>query len=185
MKGFLSTIFKIVKSALYAFVLLLLLVILVQRVSNNSVSIGGFRAFVIVSESMIGEYDIGDIIITKQVGPEEIDVGDNVTYLGKEGQVKGLIITHKVVEKKEDADQVYFTTRGIVNELSDPVINYNQIYGKVIYKTYILSFIAKLLNNKLTYYLLFASVALIISIQVVSAMFEPDEEESEEDDRGE
>ena len=60
-----SIAYKIARSILYAFVALLLVVIVVQRVSNNNLSIGGFRVFMIVSESMKGEYEVGDIIISK------------------------------------------------------------------------------------------------------------------------
>jgi signal peptidase len=177
-----SIAYKILRSVLYAFVALLLIVIIVQRVSNNNLSIGGFRVFMIVSESMKGEYDIGDILISKKVGPDKINVGDNVTYLGEEKELKGLIITHKVVSKYSNNGQAMFVTKGLANSVEDPEINYDQIYGKVVYKTCILSFIAKLMNNKLTYYILFTMIALIMSIEITSAIFEARREEREEND---
>ena len=79
-----NIIYKVIRSILYAFVALLLVVIIVQRVSNNNLSIGGFRVFMIVSESMKGEYDIGDILVSKNVSADKIEIGDNVTYLGEE-----------------------------------------------------------------------------------------------------
>ena len=179
-----SIAYKIARSILYAFVALLLVVIVVQRVSNNNLSIGGFRVFMIVSESMKGEYDIGDILVSRKVSEDKINVGDNVTYLGKENQLKGLIITHKVVKKIEDQEGVKFVTKGLANDVEDPSITYDQIYGKVIYKTCILSFIAKLMNNKLTYYILFTMIALIMSIEITSAIFEARREAKEEDGRG-
>ena len=177
-----SFVYKIFRSILYAFVALLLVVIVVQRVSNNNLSIGGFRVFMIVSESMKGEYDIGDILVSKSVSEDKINVGDNVTYLGEEKELKGLIITHKVIKKYTKDGEVIFVTKGLANEVEDPSIRYDQIYGKVIYKTYALSFIAKLMNNKLTYYVLFTFIALIMSIEITSAIFEARREEREEDD---
>ena len=47
----------------------------------------------------------------------------------------------------------------------------------------ILSAIAKLMNNQLTYYILFTMVALIISIEIVSTLFELNDGK-EEDERG-
>ena len=179
-----SIAYKIARSILYAFVALLLVVIVVQRVSNNNLSIGGFRVFMIVSESMKGEYDIGDILVSKKVSEDKINVGDNVTYLGEEKELKGLIITHKVVKMLEDDDGVKFITKGLANEVEDPSIRYDQIYGKVVYKTFVLSFIAKLMNNKLTYYILFTLIALIMSIEITSAIFEARREAKEEDGRG-
>ncbi len=177
-----SIAYKILRSILYAFVALLLIVIIVQRASNNNLSIGGFRVFMIVSESMKGEYDIGDILVSKNVSADKIEIGDNVTYLGEEKELKGLIITHKVVNKYEKDGEFIFVTKGLINEVEDPEIKYDQIYGKVVYKTIILSFIARMMNNKLTYYVLFVAIAIIMSIEITSAIFEARREEKEEDD---
>ncbi len=176
-----SIAYKILRSILYAFVALLLIVIIVQRASNNNLSIGGFRVFMIVSESMKDEYDIGDILISRSVEDKDINIGDNVTYLGKEKELKGLIITHKVIRKYEQNGETVFVTKGLANQVEDPEIKYSQIYGKVIYKTCILSFIAKLMNNKLTYYILFTMIALIMSIEITSAIFESRREKEEDD----
>ena len=150
--------FKIARAVLYAFVALLLVVIIVQKVTRNNLSIGG---------------------VAKKVPAEEINIGDNVTYLGEKNQLKGLIITHKVVEKRETGDETYYITRGLANNVSDPEISYDQIYGKVVYKTILLSFIAKLMNNQLSYYILFTLVALIISLEIVSSLFIHDDDEKE------
>ena len=180
-----NIIVKILRWIIYVVVALLLIIIVVQKVTNNNLSVGGFRVFMIVSESMKGEYDIGDILILKSADVDDINVGDNVTYLGEKSGMKGLIITHKVVEKKEENGEVYFTTRGIANDVEDPVIRYDQIYGKVVYKTVILSMIAKLMNNQITYYILFTVVALIISIEIASSLVDAKYDSEEEDDRKE
>jgi len=178
-----NIIFKIIRAIGYSFVALLLIVILVQRLSNNNISIAGYRVFMIVSESMKDEYVIGDILISKHATADEINIGDNVTYLGEEMQLKGLIITHKVVEKRQVGNDTFFVTRGLANDISDPEIRYDQIYGKVVYKTIILSFIAKLMNNQLSYYLLFTIIALIISIEIVTSLFITKEEKEEDEGR--
>ena len=178
-----NIIYKVTRIVLYIFVALLLLVIIVQKLTNNNLSIGGVRVFMIISESMKDEYEIGDILISKKVPVEEINIGDNVTYLGEERQLKNLIITHKVVEKRQMGNDTYFVTRGLANNMSDPEIRYDQIYGIVVYKTIILSFIAKLMNNQLSYYILFTLVALIISIEIVSSLFDFDKEKEEDGSR--
>lgn len=180
-----NIIFRIIKWILYIVLVLILIVIIVQKVSNNNISIGGFRMFMIVSESMKGEYDIGDILISKSVPANEINVGDNITYLGEKDSLKGLIITHKVVEKDERDNEVFFTTKGNANLVKDPEISYSQVYGKVVYKFVLLSMLAKLMNNQLAYFIIFIIVAMIISIEVMSTMFHTEEDEEEGDgDRG-
>ena len=174
-----NIIVKIVKVLLYVVVCLLLFVIVVQKVSNNSISVGGVRVFMVVSESMKDEYVIGDILISKHVSEDKINVGDNVTYLGEKKELKGLVVTHKVMSKETRDGTTYFVTKGVANNVEDPEINYNQIYGKVVYKTIILSIIAKLMNKQLTYFLLFIVVGVIISVDIVSAIFDKEEEEDE------
>lgn len=177
-----NIVFKVAKVCAYLFVALFLVVIIVQKVTNNNIAIGGYRVFMIVSESMKGEYDIGDILISKHVSENDINIGDNVTYLGEKMQLKDLIITHKVVEKRQIGNDYYFVTRGLANDISDPEIRYDQIYGKVVYKTILLSFIAKMMNNQLTYYFLYFVVGLIISIEIVTWIFEAKREAKEENE---
>ena len=129
-----NIIYKVVRTILYIIVGLLLLIIIVQKATDNNLSIGGFRVFMIISESMSGEYEIGDILVAKKVPAEEININDNVTYLGEEYPVKGLIITHKVVEKRQEGMNTYYVTRGLANYVSDPEISYDQIYS--IYDLY-------------------------------------------------
>ena len=176
---------KIIKWLVYIVILMILFVIVVQKATNNNLSIGGFRMFVIISESMKGEYDIGDVLLSKKVSEDEINVGDNVTYLGKKSSLKDKIITHKVVGKEEVNGKTYFTTKGLANVAEDPEIEYSQIYGKVVYKFVFLTFLAKLMNNQLSYYVLFVAVALIISIEIASAMFSHDDDEEGDGDTGE
>ena len=153
--GFVKTIITLV-------LILMLLVILVQRFSSNDLSIGGIRVFTIISNSMLPDYEPGDILVLKEENPSNIMIGDDVTYIGKTGQVKGLVVTHKVIDKREEEGKYYFTTQGTNNEIADPEIDESQIYGKVIYKTVLLSVLCKIMLKPAGYYILFMLVALVI-----------------------
>lgn len=168
--GFVKTIITLV-------LILMLLVILVQRFSSNDLSIGGIRVFTIISNSMLPDYEPGDILVLKEENPSNIMIGDDVTYIGKTGQVKGLVVTHKVIDKREEEGKYYFTTQGTNNEIADPEIDESQIYGKVIYKTVLLSVLCKIMLKPAGYYILFMLVALVISYQIVSMIFNKDEED--------
>lgn len=168
--GFVKTIITLV-------LILMLLVILVQRFSSNDLSIGGIRVFTIISNSMLPDYEPGDILVLKEENPSNIMIGDDVTYIGKTGQVKGLVVTHKVIDKREEEGKYYFTTQGTNNEIADPEIDESQIYGKVIYKTVLLSVLCKIMLKPAGYYVLFMLVALVISYQIVSMIFNKDEED--------
>ena len=176
-----NIIFKIFRTILYVVVVILLILIGVQRFSNNNIAVGGYRVFLIVSESMKPEYKVGDILVSKKVSVDDINVGDDVTYLGEKSNLKGLIITHRVIKKEEKDGKLVFTTKGTANSIADPEIEVSQIYGKVIYKTIFLSFLGKIMMNKVAGYILFIIIGFLLSIEIVSAIFSSDDEEEEKD----
>ena len=60
---------------------------------------------------MIPKYQIGDVILVKEKDANNIKVGDDVTYLG-EAALKGLLITHRVIDIEEkDGKRIFHTKR--------------------------------------------------------------------------
>ena len=176
---FLNITCRIFKVVFTIFLIFALIVVLIQKFFNNK-SIMGYRVFSVASESMKEEYSIGDIIIIKEVEASELKVGDNVTYIGKKGVLNGLVITHKIMSIRKENNDYYYITKGTSNEVEDPEISYQQIYGKVIYKTIVFSYVGRLMSNVYSYYALFTIVGLYASYQVVKIKFEDEEDEDEE-----
>lgn len=178
---------KIIGNILYymlvVLVLLILLVVLLQRVTHNNASIGGIRIFNIVTESMVPEYKVGDILISKSIDPSKIEIGDDVVYMGEVGSFQGKIITHRVIDIEKDGDNYKFHTKGIANEYEDPaVVTADQIYGTIIYKTHILSFISKIINNLYGFYfLIFIPLAVLIIVKIVKIHREKYEEDDDDE----
>jgi len=169
----LNFIYNFVYYIFFAFVVLLLIVVFIQRVSNNEISLGGYRIFNILTGSMMPEYEVGDVILAKEAEIDELKVGDDVVYLGKKDDFFGKIITHEIIEIKVEEDGTKtFYTKGLANEFTDPAIKGDQIKGKVVYKFIILSLLAKLINNLYSmYFVIFIPIAFIIfrNIMVISA----------------
>lgn len=151
-----SKIFKVLWNILSKIITILILfvsiIIVVQKVTNNKESFFGYRIFRVQTGSMIPKYNIGDVILVKEKDIDKIKVGDDVTYKGESGSVKGLLITHRVINIEEVDGQKAFHTKGIANNLEDPIVYENQINGVVQTKLYILSLICLLLNNKYVFY---------------------------------
>ena len=172
------------KIVLTIFLLLILLVVIVQKFTKNNFAIGGVRVFNIVSESMKPKYEIGDILIIKKTDPSKIKIGDDITFKGSENELKGLVITHRVIEKREENGKYYFVTKGLANPISDTEISDIDVYGKVEYKTVLFSFLGRLMSNAIMYYILFILVGVGVSYQVVTAFFlNKEESEVEGNDR--
>ena len=166
-----------------ALVILILAVVILQRVSKNNASIGGIRIFNIVTESMFPEYQIGDVLISKKIEPSKIKVGDDLVYLGTEQGFAGRVVTHRVVDIEESDGKYRFHTKGLANEVEDPVVQENQIYGIVIYKTYILSFITKIINNIYGFYfLIFIPLTILIIVKFVKIRNEKEKDDSKENE---
>ena len=182
---------KIIGNILYVLsfilVVLILLVVLIQRFSGNDIALGGIRVFYVASGSMLPEYEVGDILISMEVDPEDINVGDAVTYLGDEGDIKGRVVTHEVIEKRQNENGQYvFVTKGTANAIADPEITEDQVYGKVVYRTALLSAICKLLQNIYGFYfLIIVPLAIIIAkilFNFLISRAEKREEESENEE---
>ena len=147
-KGFQITK-KIISIVVTVLLVLVFFVILVQKLSNNRFNLGGYGVYTIATGSMEPEYKVKDLILASSKNPKDIQVGDDVVYLGKEASMSGKIVTHRVINKGERDGKIYFYTKGIANELTDPEIDETQILGVVKGKMHILSFCSHIINSTL------------------------------------
>ncbi len=181
---------KIIGNILYyllvIFIVLILLVVILQRVTKNNASIGGIRIFNIVTESMVPEYKVGDILISKSTSLDKIKVGDDIVYLGNKDTFTGKVVTHRVIDIEKNEDGTYlFHTKGIANTAEDPVVSGSQVYGVIIYKTVILSLISKIINNLYGFYfLIFTPLTILIVVKIIKIYQERKYDEESEDEEG-
>jgi len=87
----------------------------VAYLSNNWTPV-----MVVTTGSMRPVLDVGDLIYVKGVAPEEIQVGDIITFRPPAGYLSGTLVTHRVVDVVYDANNVYFRTKGDNNPTVDP-----------------------------------------------------------------
>lgn len=161
-----NKIFKIVWTTIRTICIILIVlivsVIVVQRVSNNKLTLGGYSIFTVVTESMLPKYKVGDMLLAKSRNINDIKVGDDIVYLGKVGTFNGKIVTHQVI-KIEEGNTRKFHTKGINNSIEDPIVEANQIYGVVVKKMSILSFISGLINNQYGFFfIIFVPIVILI-----------------------
>lgn len=175
-------ILTIIKIICVIILILLIAVLALQRFSNNKIAIGGYRAFNVATGSMIPTYQIGDVLIVKEVNPDELKEGDPVSYLGKSGSFAGKIVTHRIIKIEETENGKVFHTKGDNNDSEDPLIKGDQIYGKVIYKCKIISMLTKLMNNLTAFYVIvFIPLGILIFLQIKDRLDEKREEKQEDD----
>ena len=173
---------KIIGNTLYTIifiiVVLLLLVVILQRTSNNGIALGGFRLFNVATGSMMPKYEVGDILVSKEIKPEDLKVGDDVVYKGKKGDFAEKIVTHQIIKIEKENENYKITTKGIANDIEDPEIDQTQIYGKITYKIKTLSLIGKMAQNiYVFYFLVFIPIVIIIFKQIINTIRKDEEED--------
>lgn len=174
--------FNIVKSfincVIVIFVLIFVLIVCLQRFSNNRISFFNYRLFTVVSGSMEPEYEIGDVLIAKEKDPSTIKVGDAISYLGTIGQFNDKVITHRVVNIEKDSDGKFlFHTKGDANLIEDPVVHQDKLYGVVIYKTVILSNIYRVVGTSLGMFIFVViPILYIIGSEFISFLVEKEDQ---------
>lgn len=163
----LNIIYNIGYTLLTILVVAILMVVILQRVSNNTFSLGGFKIFNILTGSMLPKYEVGDILISKDIAPSEIQIGDDIVYLGNSGTFAGKTVTHQVISIEDENGTYKFHTKGIANTEEDPLVSEEQVRGKIVYKIRTLSYISKLINNLYSFYfVIFIPIAILIFLEI-------------------
>lgn len=165
---FLRYLLKTIKTIGILFILLIIGTIIIQRIFNNNISIFGYRIFTVATGSMESEYKVLDILFVKETDITTLKVGDDIVYMGKIGNFDGKIITHRIINIEKEEDKLVFYTQGIANSVEDPKVYSDQIYGKVIYKGIILSFMNKIINNPIGFFVLIViPISVLIFLEIV------------------
>ena len=180
----LKIIGNIIYVIIFIFILLILAVAVLQRTTNNEVTLCGYRIFVVATGSMVPKYEVGDVLVSKEIPPEEIKVGDDIVYTGKEGSFKDKVVTHQVIFIEKENENYRIITKGIANTGEDPEITQNEVMGKVIYKLGLLSFFQRAVsNNYVFYFVVFVPIALITYRQIRNAAESIEEEDEDKKEK--
>lgn len=186
MKDIIKNILSIIKYIIMIIIVLVVAIILIQRVSNNNMSLAGYRIFTVITESMVPKYNVGDVLLVKYTEPSEIKIEDDVTYMGRVGSFADKIVTHQVIDIKQQSNgTLEFVTKGIANNDEDPIVGESQIYGVVQRKLDLMSKLNGIINNMYgMYFLIIIPLAFIVLNEIKGYKEEKKEalKESEEED---
>ncbi len=96
----------------------------------------GINSYCVLSGSMEPEYPVGSLIYVKDVLPEEIEVGDVITFaLSNETPA-----THRVIDIDEES--MLFYTKGDANDTEDAPVHFNNLIGRPVFKIPYLGYLA-------------------------------------------
>ena len=152
----LKVVWKVLEKIIMVAIILISIIIVTQNVTDNEKAFLGYRIFRVQTGSMVPKYLVGDVIIVKEKDINEIKIGDDVTYWGTAGTMRGKLVTHQVIDIEEEEGKKVFHTKGIANNAEDPKVYEEQINGVVQGKLHIVTAICSLLKNQ--YVLYFACI---------------------------
>ena len=146
-------IYGIIRTFIVSFLVIYLLFVIIQRVTNNS-SIFGYRMFTVATGSMEPVYNVNDVILVKDTDPSTLKVGDDIAYLGNRDAVKGLVVTHRIIRI--------------------------ETLGKVLGKVYVVNFINHVVKNIYGFFfLVFCPLVLVIFLEIADTIIEAKVEKNE------
>lgn len=159
--------FKILYQILIILCLILIAIILMQKVSDSNRTIFGYRIFRVITGSMEPQYDVGVVVICKEVDANKIKVGDDIVYLGQYGDYNGKIIMHEVVgiDKDENDNNVNFHAKGLHSaSVEDPQIEPNKIFGVVKFQSKTLTVLYELATSIYSAFIIITILVLNVFI---------------------
>lgn len=121
------------------------------RAAKGDYSAPVFNAYVVLSGSMLPNIQIKDIVVTKKVPAEDLEIGDIITFIAPDSRYGGISITHRILDKYYDETLETYTyrTKGDNNNVADSTLVPNtNILGKVILKVPKLGYLQDLLSSK-------------------------------------
>lgn len=193
-KKILKIVLKILYQIFIVVCVILTIIIVLQKVSNSNRTILGYRIFRVLTGSMEPEYDVGQVVICKEVPINDIKVGDDLVYLGTYGDYNGKIIMHKIVaiDKDEKNNNTNFHAKGLHSmSVEDPQIRPNQIFGIVVHESKILTVLYGLATSIYSAFIIITVLVINVfisfksssgrRIQQLNEYYEQEEQYIEED----
>lgn len=149
----------------------LILLNVVMTKPGEAPSVMGYSLFRVMTGSMEPTIPIDSVIITHAVEPEEIEVGDVISYFSKDPALNGSVNTHRVMDITEENGTVFYQTRGDANNANDlypPTAH--EIIGKVVFSSYFLGKVVRLISNPLIFFgLILIPMLVLVILNLVRA----------------
>lgn len=145
-----------VVNVLAAVVIALALVVLLRTVftpAGEVPSLGSYSFMRTLTGSMAPAIPVHSFIVTEEVDPSSLQVGDIITFRATESSMEGALNTHRITSVYEENGQLMFHTKGDANAVEDaaPVAAVN-VVGRVVFVSAALGTVVSLFSNPLVFF---------------------------------
>ena len=110
-----NVVSTIIVALVFVFLVVIVAMMLSQRHNGKDSKIFGYYMYDVITDSMTPTINPKSVILSKEVtNPEELKVGDIITFTAPSGQLAGFNETHRIVEikYKDDGKIDYIITEG-------------------------------------------------------------------------
>lgn len=150
----------------------LILVSVVMTKSGEVPKIMGYSFFRVMTGSMEPEYKVDSFIMVKETPPEDITVGDVISFYSSDETLGNMVNTHRVTAIDVNDGHYYFSTKGDANALEDKYLTEDtDLIGRVVCHSYAMGMAVKLMANPLVFFpAIIIPLLILVIMNVVSTV---------------
>ena len=109
-----------------------------SRMTGSNPTIFGFNFYLVLTDSMTPEIHPDDLVIAKEVDATELSVGDDIVFISKNSDSKGVRLVHRIINIEDGLIYTKGIKEGLIADTPIPMTN---VLGKVVAHSTVLGFI--------------------------------------------
>ncbi|MBQ6818575.1 MAG: signal peptidase I [Clostridia bacterium] len=165
MKKVLQTLGSVLTTILVVFTVFIMIFTIVSfnTVGKQEATIMGYKPNIVLTDSMQGVFNVGDIVVSKVVDTATIQPGDVITFYSSDPVNYGEVITHKVKDLTQHNGELAFVTYGTTTGEEDayPAIS-SDVLGKYQFRIPKLGYLFQFLKQPAGYFTIILIPFLIL-----------------------
>lgn len=172
-----SKVVSVISVIVFIIALALLIVsIIFQR--NPRATLFGYRLYTVETPSMEPDIPRNSLIVVKRIDPNELEVGDVISFFSSDPSIEGKINTHAIYAIDREDGKLIFTTKGVNNPIPDEAkVSPDDIVGIVKSHSASLGKVYKALSNRAVLFIVtivpLAVIVIVYFVELVINIHKP------------
>ncbi len=161
MKKVLKNAVRWISNIFLVLVVFVTVILVITKIAGERPTLFGFNFYYIATGSMEPELKIGDVILSREADIDGLEKGDIITFLGKEGELEGKTVTHRIENIYEENGSRVFVTKGDANTVTDKPVHENEVMSEMAFKVPLLGSVIKVINTPIGFIFLIVAPLLL------------------------
>lgn len=161
---------KIATIIILAFTIFIMIftIVSVNTVGKDQM-IFGYKPYIVLSDSMSGVFDVGDIVVSKEMDPSTLKEGDIISFRSIDPNNYDTVMTHKIKGETEYEGQRAFVTYGVNTGVEDEYcVPADRVIGLYQFRLPKMGYFFQFLKTPMGYFILiFIPFMLLIGSEAI------------------